>query len=229
MISERQFLRGYNSFWREYFPNLEPFTHSLHARDANHPAITRWVKPLSGSVSPQWNDIIAEIAFNTFARAIHEGGVRTRVTEVDIESAIVKMGKIRGEPLQHSQITAAIVSDADCIASRLARFFDSECNAHIHPFLPGFGILNSLHPDVIAGETLFEIKSSRSALKHEDIKQVLTYFLLGLLNGWSINTLCLVNPRRGTCFTLETRKLSSWLGAPPQPILKSVFRKILTH
>ena len=229
MISERQFLRGYSSFWREYFPNLERFTQSLRIRETNHPAMTKWVEPLSESVSSQWNDIIAEIAFNTFARAIHEGRVRTRVTERDIESAIAKMGLIRGESLQYSQITAAIVNDADLIASRLASFFDSRRNICVHPSLRGFGILNSLHPDVLADETVFEIKASRNTLKHEDFKQILTYFLLGLLNGWSINTLCLVNPRRGTCFTLETRKLSSWLGAPPQPILKSAFRRILTH
>ena len=229
MISERQFLRGYASFWREHFPKLELFTQSLRIRDVNHPAITKWVEPLSGSVPPQWNDIVAEIAFNTFARAINEDEVRTRATDHDIESAIVKMGMIRGEPLQRSQITAAIVDDADYIASRLVSFFDSKRNIHVHPFLPGFGILNSLRPDVTADETVFEVKSSRSALKHEDLKQILTYFLLGLLNGWSINSLCLVNPRRGTCFTLETRQLSNWLGAPPQPILKSAFRRILTH
>lgn len=229
MITERQFLRGYNSFWREYFPDLEAFTQSLRIKDVNHPAITRWIKPFSGSVPPQWNDIVAEIAFNTFTRAIREGGVGTRLTEHDIESAIVKMGMIRGEPLQRSQITPAIGNDARYIASRLVSFFDSKCNIHVHPFLPGFGILSSLHPDVIADKTVFEIKSSRNAIKHEDLKQVLTYYLLGLLNGWSINSLCLVNPRRGTFLTLETLKLSSWLGAPPKPILKNAFRKILTH
>lgn len=229
MISERQFLRGYSFFWHEYFPKLEPLTQSLRAKGLKHPAMTRWAEPFIGSSSSQWNDIIAEIAFNAFARAVHGDPVLTRITERDIESAIVKMGLIRGEALQRSQVTEAIVDDAYHIASRLASFFNPRRNVHVHPCLRGFGILSSLHPDVLADETVYEIKASRGALKNEDLKQILTYFLLGLLNNWSVGALCLVNPRRGTCFTLEVQQLSDWLGAPSQSILKSGFRKILAH
>ena len=227
MISERQFLRGYSHFWHQQFPGLDELYHSVRMQGIDHPGMERWAELYAGNVPARWNDIIAEISFNVFANAIQSPGQTPTVTEEEIKSAIVKMGLIRGVALQRSELGDPLLQDASEIARRLTTFFEEKSGLQVHHRLKGFGILNNLHPDVMAEKNIYEVKASRHPLKKEDLKQVLTYYLLALLNGLGIDKLCIVNPRRGTLYTMESDKLPALLGSAQLAILKQRFRDTL--
>jgi len=227
MISERQFLRGYSYFWHQQFPGLDELYRSVRMQDVDHPGMERWAEFYVGNVPARWNDIIAEISFNVFANTIQSPRQTPAVTEEEIKSAIVKMGLIRGAALQRSELGDPLLQDASEIARRMTTFFEGKSELQIHHLLKGFGVLNNLHPDVMAEKNIYEVKASRHPLKKEDLKQVLTYYLLALLNGLRIDKLCIVNPRRGTLFTMESDKLPALLDSPQPAILKQRVRDTL--
>ena len=231
MISERQFIRNFPEFWREAFPKLDD-----HVRDIfrlSSPTsrfITEWSTPILSSAEAQWNDLIAELAFTAFSRGItapHGNDNQNGITEDDISVAIAKMGLIRGVELARQLLTDEILHDAEVLRVRLDKYFSQFHHVVVHPRLRGFSVLSALHPDVIVGQVIYEVKASKFNFKREDLKQLLVYYLLSQINDLSITHLCLTNPRRGVDYLIDVTELYVSLGAPSRSQLLSLFTATL--
>ena len=191
--------------------------------------MTEWSLPITPSAETQWNDIIAELAFTAFSRGVNtsqQSEALSYITEDDINAAITKMGVIRGQALERHLITKEILHDAEVIRSRLISYF-AQHDVTVHPKLRGFGALNALHPDMIVGQTIYEVKASKFNIKREDLKQLLVYYLLSQINDLKITRLCLTNPRRGVDYSIDVSDLQTSLGAPSRSQLLHLFKEEL--
>jgi hypothetical protein len=235
MISERQFIRFFPEFWQRAFPYLEQHMSRLSREKIPSTLMSRFDEPLKTGCDPQWNDIIAEISFTCFSRIHqkeHSGWFNENqkdhlITEDDVQSAIVKMAHIRGSPLLRHEVSKEIIRDSATLALRLIKYFKEYSEIKVHPKLRGFAYLSTLHPDVMAPKIIFEVKSTIGVFKKEDLKQLITYYLLSQLNEHKVDTLALLNPRRGVCYSISVEMLLAVLGAPDQIELIEQFKRTL--
>jgi hypothetical protein len=216
MISERQLARGFAAKWREWAPCLNAsFLIEVGAAEGKWARFCRiWDEPLAGRGTQRWNDLIAEIAFGLFSECLVGERSLTalcRSTHAIIcQRAAARIAVMRRT--QHnleSQLNDGNLEEATALANRLLKHFsDWSGAAEIQPLLPGVGLLNSCHPDLIYGDTLVEIKMGNSGFRSDDIRQLLVYYCLWreCSPSRTINRLCLVNPRRGISweFPVET-------------------------
>lgn len=230
MISERQCIRIFPQFWREAFPNLNDHINEVfHRSSTPSEFITEWSVPISPSSGPEWNDLIAELAFTAFSRGINvpnRGETQFDITEDDISAAIMKMGLIRGKELERRLLTTEILHDAEAIRAKIHAYF-AQYHVTVHPKLRGFGVLAALYPDVIVDQTIYEVKASKFNFKREDLKQLLVYYLLSQINSLNITRLCLTNPRRGLDYSIDVSELQTFLGAPSRSKLLHLFKETL--
>ena len=230
MISERQCIRIFPQFWRQAFPNFnDHFNEVFHRRATPLRFVTEWSHPITPSAETKWNDMIAELAFTAFSRGVNiskQSESQQNITEDDINAAIIKMGMIRGQALDRRLVTKEILHDAEVIRARLITYF-APYHVTVHPTLRGFGALNALHPDMIVGQTIYEVKASKFNFKREDLKQLLVYYLLSQVNDLKITRLCLTNPRRGVDYSIDASDLQTCLGAPSRSQLLQLFKEAL--
>jgi hypothetical protein len=76
----------------------------------------------------------------------------------------------------------------------------------VQPRIPGTGLLQACHPDVLRGEELIEVKMSQASFRSTDIRQAVIYAALLHAEGErTVHALSLVNPRLGVTwhFALE--------------------------
>jgi hypothetical protein len=202
MLSEKYMIRKLNFYWLQWLPNLHRGTF-VETLKCHRDQIVQlcWAEALKTNTPSIFNDLIAEISFNGFARAIHStkpDPYERRIAPDDIVQAIKKMALIRGGEFDRGAITVEMVEDAGHIKSRLLNFFqDTFQEVEVNPRLKGFGRLASCYPDVIIADRLIEVKSSKYRFRVEDFKQVFLYYFLAFHNGRTIKDLELVNPRRG--------------------------------
>ena len=202
MFSEKHVIRKLKFYWSQWLPELsrDSFAEKLKCHSEKI-VYSCWVDAMKTSTPPIFNDLIGEIAFNSFARSTlntNSGLFAGKITHDDIVQAIQKMALIRGSEIDKNAITTAMVDDAAQISSRLLSFFKGAYQkVEINPRLRGYGRLASCYPDVIVGHRLIEVKSSKYRFRVEDFKQVFLYYFLASHNGRPINQLELVNPRRG--------------------------------
>ena len=78
----------------------------------------------------------------------------------------------------------------------------------IQPKLPGTGIIDHCHPDLICGTELIEVKMSRTLFRLPDLQQLLVYSALAWLGtDRQIERVTLTNPMLGVAWSFELRSL----------------------
>lgn len=208
MFSEKYVVRKLKSYWSQWLPKLSkaslPSTLKCHP---NQLVQSTWAEAMKTSTPAQYNDLIAEISFHSFARAIQKTKNDLKTSQInreDIDQAIEKMALIRGKKFDINDVTVAMKDDAFVIKERLFHTFsDYYADIHIHPRLKGYGRLASCYPDIFIVDRLIEVKSSKYRFRVEDYKQVFLYAFLAHQNGIKTNHLELLNPRRGEKVTME--------------------------
>lgn len=217
MISERQLARGFAAKWREWAPCLNAsFLIEVGAPEGTWAQFCRkWDEPLEGSGTQRWNDLIAEIAFGLFSECLviqrNLEALCSTTRLVICKRAAGRIAVLR--KTQHnleSYLNVSNLGEADELARRLLTYFSNwSGTAEIQPLLPGVGLLNSCHPDLIYGDTLVEIKMGNSGFRSDDIRQLLIYYALwrDFSPSRKINRLCLVNPRRGISWEFPVEAL----------------------
>lgn len=208
MFSEKYVIRKLKFYWSGWLPELNRLSLSRKLQSHSKQIVQScWADAMITSTPPIFNDLIGEMAFNGFARSIHNTKFEPlagKITDEDIVQAIQKMAVIRGSEIDKNAVTTSMLDDASQINSRLLDFFrDVYKEVEINPRLRGFGRLASCYPDVIVDHRLIELKSSRYRFKIEDFKQVFLYYFLAVHNGRAINQLELVNPRRGESIVMS--------------------------
>jgi hypothetical protein len=213
MISEKQLIRGFKHMWNSWFPMLNYETINYIINNSHKTNIlTHWANKIDTDVPALFNDLIAEIAFNSFASDLlnRENGYSSKdIKNSDIEQAFLKMSLIRGSKFDYNLITQEMLKDAHILKERLLTLYKGATDIiTLNPKLHGYGILSSCYADLIIGTSIIEIKSSKDFFRVEDFKQIFLYAFLSHQNKIIINDLTLLNPRRGEMISLN--KIEFW-------------------
>jgi hypothetical protein len=234
MISERQLARGFAAKWREWAPNLDAaFLSEVSSGDGPYARFSRrWDCPMDETGNTQLNDLIAEVAFGLFSECL-TGGARPDGLPPETRSVVLKRAAARIAVLRRtqadlgSQLNPRLIWEADQLALRLLEYFKGWVGiAEIQPLLPGVGILNSCHPDMIFGDAIVELKMGISPFRCGDIRQLLIYCALvrHTKTDCHIRRLCLVNPRRGQAWEFPLEALIQVIAGN---CVKDFFQEIL--
>ncbi len=204
MISERRFAQTYTAFWAQALPMGDALVRRINlARD-------RCADPLESTVDSERRAIVNEAAFRLMKAAVRDGAMPWQVP-VDIEVRAVCEGarafvdRLRRSsegPLAH--VTDTEIHEAQKISNRLTRFFvlhERDVSHCVSPHFHGCGVLQSCSGDILAGNTLYEIKAGERDFRLIDVRQLITYCVLNHQAGtYSIENVGLLNPRVGVYF-----------------------------
>jgi hypothetical protein len=216
MASERQLIRGHRSWWARWMPGLDA---SLMMRMSNHegPApgqVLTWESPVFSALPPRDSDLIAESAFGLFAYAA-ETMIPVELIPQDqvllaVKGATDRIFLLRGTGRNlEGLMTPEHIQFAKCLATRLLAWTSRlPGKLEIQPRLPGTGIVDHCHPDLICGTELIEVKMSRTMFRIPDLQQLLVYSALAWLGtNRQIERVTLTNPMLGVAWSFELRAL----------------------
>lgn len=223
MISERQFIRSFDSFWDELLPLLTP----TYIAVFNESCVSK-LKDLDGDPyvglelpkGIRHPDIVAELGFRLAGAAYAIGA---DVTNITAESELLPqaerlaaklVGKYEGA---RPEIVLPLGNEERREAARLARryaalyrAFPADSKLEYCPMFPGAGILDTSEGDLAIGDTLIEVKTTTRRPSSKDLRQVIVYMALdshAALNRWS--KVALFNPRRGELYSIDVEALVS--------------------
>lgn len=216
MASERQLVRGYQSWWAQWTPGLDA---NLIMRMSTHqgPALGQvlaWESPVFSALPPRDSDLVAESAFGLFAFAA-EAKVAVELIPQDqvllaVKGATDRILLLRGTGRSlEGLMTPEHIKFAKCLASRLLAWTSRLAGAlEVQPRLPGTGIVDHCHPDLICGTELIEVKMTRTIFRLPDLQQLLVYSALAWLGtDRQIERITLTNPMLGVAWRFELRAL----------------------
>jgi hypothetical protein len=221
VISERQFIRSFDSFWGELLPLLTP----TYIAVFNESCVSR-LKDLDGDSygalelpkGIRHPDIVAELAFR-LAGIVYGSGTDINNVTADSELlpqaerlAVDLVGKYEGA---RPEIALPLGNEERREAARLAkryaalyRAFPVDSKLEYCPIFPGAGILDTSEGDLAIGDTLIEVKTTSRRPSSKDLRQVIVYMALDSqagLNRWS--KVALFNPRRGELYSIDVEAL----------------------
>lgn len=217
MYSEKFLSQNMGYIWDKWLPNLNQHAISrLVKGETKFVSLQRWAEPLQTEVPAAYNDLIAEIAFNSFATTIKQVkpfSTKSQIKDSDIENAIQKMGIIRGGNFDKMKITPEMLSDSMILRNRLlSQLGTKNKSITVNPLLRGYGKLANSYADVIEGHNLIEIKTSKFPFRQKDFRQLFLYVFLALQARIKIDELTLMNPRRGEKISLTLEDFCLYFG-----------------
>lgn len=213
MISERQFSSTFTSFWREAVPMLDSYWRSQNL------AAERFCEPTNTTSDREIRGVINELAFEVFCR---RGAMsNTKLTKGEIvalaKDALPKVVEyvnrfITESPIRPKDVTFADIEEALKVARQLRVYFnDYEPSKDLtyRPKFSGCGFIGSCEGDLIAGKTLYEVKSGNRTFRVVDIRQLLIYCALNRPRfEYPIQKVGLVNPRVGLYWVRDIETVS---------------------
>lgn len=216
MISERQLSRQNRFWWSRWTPGLDErwLATMLAGRGGTVGRISHWASPLTTSLPPRDSDLVAETAFGLFTLAWHAGTTTSSLSSEQVYAAVGQaVGRIMllrgtGHDL-NGVMTPAHVAFATTLSNRLLDWAASRIGPlEVQPRLPGTGIIDSCHPDLIAGTELIEVKMARTRFRIADIRQALIYSALAWLGTERhFEHITLTNPMLGIAWTFNLVEL----------------------
>ena len=179
-----------------------------------HGQVLTWESPVFSALPPRDSDLIAESAFGLFTYAA-EAKVPVELIPQDqvwlaIKGATDRILILRGTGRSlEGMMTPEHVQFAKSLASRLLAWTSKlPGKLEIQPKLPGTGIVDHCHPDLICGTELIEVKMSRTLFRLPDLQQLLVYSALAWLGtDRQIDRITLTNPMLGVAWSFELRAL----------------------
>ena len=206
MISELVFARERSGFWHELLPMEEKFV-----RELNTLRTEQFARRTRALVAHFDRDFVNELGFRLF----RETALNTRLfavrsmDRVDAESLIndtrqfiERLRSSSGRPSQPLIVEAVHVTEAQAMAQRLRRCFQTQMllgTLTFEPAFPGCGIVDEANGDIYSEGTLFEVKAGDRSFRATDVRQLLVYCALNHAAGaFRIRNVGLVNPRVGT-------------------------------
>jgi len=215
MISERKFAERFTSFWHNALPRGAVVSRYINLQK------TRFDYPLQSEIPADRRAVVNELGFRLFAEQIQEGRINVEVLHPDhldrISRAVVET--VRAElPLparaEVGETNSREIEEANLLAQRLAEFFLEYVPGETlvpTPEFAGCGILESCQGDVLAGATLYELKSGEGNFRLTDLRQVLIYCALNhAFPRYSLRDIGLLNPRKGVFYTANVDDLVRW-------------------
>jgi hypothetical protein len=224
MISARDFAETYTSFWQISTPTSETLI-----REANR-FRDRFAAPLEPLTSPRAHSFVADVAFD-FLRETYSplrksilpaNRRRARLEEI-VEHRHKMLSRTGSSWMIEIENTDSIIIEAQALTARMAGFFlkhELATELLFQPTFRGCGIISDSFGDVIAGRTLYEIKTGDRPFRSVDLRQTLVYAALNYAaRAYTITHLAILNPRLGTCLRFEVDNLSDQLAGKSSPQL----------
>lgn len=228
MIDASSFANSYNAFWNECAPTCDRLIRRINLGGSN-----RFEPPLTKShtVNPA---IIAEYAFSLFvAKMSFEEMSNNRSYSINIEDDAWTQTTRRLNPFVSQGLTLdrnfgeEALFEIYSISSSLIKFFKQK-SLVLRPIFAGCGYIDRSEGDVIADDTLFEIKTVDRKFRSADIKQLLTYSALNLAsNQFTVRNIGLYNPRAGLFYTSDLEEICQEIsGKSAQALLTDIISTI---
>ncbi len=207
MITELTFARDFSSFWRVATPTLDGFIHQV-----NSGLYDRDAAPMKAPTGSNRRAFVNEVAFELYCRVAllpkapsHGNDLRNF-----LDASVAAVRKATNSPLPDSDYHNALRADEQADVLEQVRRLRARLTPASapqpptpRPRFPGCGIINTCYGDILAGETLFEIKAGDRSFRSVDVRQILTYLALNYASGTHrILRAGLVNPRVGTSIEL---------------------------
>lgn len=201
MISEKKLAVVFTSLWREITPLAERFVRHQNLQ------MSRFTLPMSSDVTAGMRGISGELGFRLFCSAksnnLEPMDLSTDTISELADETVAYIRRFR----QFNRVEVQLpdrnaIADAELLAQRLCIFFDSSRGPLLlRPQFAGVGALDACEGDVLAGDTLFEIKSADRTLRVIDIRQLLVYCAINFATRkYEIRNVGIVNPRSGLFF-----------------------------
>jgi len=202
MISEHRFVSSFSSFWRELLPTGDAYIRNQNLQ------LQRFETPLESSLPPERRSFINELAFRLSSLvSAPDGKPLADLSKSSIEKAVCETVSYIGRfPQFLEKKVPAPTEDEIREALLLAKRFSSFLQSHMDkgeeliffPKFSGCGLIEECEGDVLAGSTLYEVKSGDRKFRLIDVKQLLVYCALNHVNPmYDIDQVTLLNPRVG--------------------------------
>jgi len=207
----------------------------MYVRRVNLDGYERFGYRVENQVESRRRALTAEAAFSVFAieKEIQNGS--REAMEADVirttawEEAVTRLGKYSGEGLDiGATISAEEANDVTNLRNALTIFFRRHTNVTPRPHFRGCGYIDNSYADVIADNTLYEVKTVDRPFRGSDLRQLLTYAALNLSSGqFNIRHLGLLNPRRGIFYRVEPDALCLGVsGSRAQELLSEIISTV---
>jgi hypothetical protein len=213
MMSPEQFSRQ-ASLWRNITPMIEHVTRMFNISALN------FGRSVWSRSNPDRNAFIAETAFRVVANGVSGRSFDSSIAEAQARAFILALprGASASFPLQThewAEVDALVANLRLVIETRPTAVFDHEVD--------GCGVVTHSRLDAIAQDELIEVKSVQRQFRGSDVRQALTYAALLRLQHMEVNTITLVNPRRGRIASMPmTAVSSSSAGTSPIELLEEI-------
>lgn len=235
MASERQLIRGYRSWWAHWTPGLNANLMMRISSPQEPPLgqVLKWESPVFSALPPRDSDLVAESAFGIFAYAA-EAKISVELIPhhqilLAVQGATDRILLLRGTGRSlEGLMTPQHIQFAKCLATRLLAWTSRLTGKlEIQPRLPGTGIVDHCHPDLICGTELIEVKMSRTIFRIPDLQQLLVYAALAWLGtDRKIERITLTNPVLGIAWSFELRELIREISGLSLPRFFDLFDKM---
>jgi len=196
LITVTEITRNYASMWNRTFPFI-----SNLVRKTNLQSETFDDHILSKTV-PARRALVNEIGFRMFEKVIELK--RDELDETIIGTLTEQTCKYIAGLEQTDTVSLPDTNEKEessQISLRLKQYFDrNEKNIEVlvSPVFTGCGVISSCVADVLAGDTLYEIKAGEREFRVSDIKQLIVYSTLNFSrHRENIKNIALLNPRLG--------------------------------
>ncbi len=210
MISEKYFVKNYSAYWKELFPLSNIFIRKVSFN------IKKQITYFPINTTGRRFSFVSEIGFEIFHFA------HTNKAEIsDLKYQDELFGSIQEKCILKFKcfvdddktliypLTEMEFKDAIIVAKNLLTQFDKFKSVIIKPMFYGCGIMDSCYGDVLADDTLFEIKAVNRNFNIHDFKQLTTYCALNYSkNIYSIKNIALYNPKNNSEYIINTNEFA---------------------
>lgn len=240
MISERELSEVHSSVWAELAPNLPRIVRGLNLSGRES-----FAPPMIKRVAPERVYMINEVAFQLFLAA--EMGYQpdldemfSRIPSADRKTDRLIVRSVRLSDFERQDATELAhrtrASIPPYVRNSIIKIIESSTPERadgrlIIPQFKGVGILSPCTGDGQFGNTLLEIKSGGRDIRSIDLRQVIVYYILGVLEQKSppIDYCLLVNPRQGYRMHFHFQGFMSAVSGLPTSEFTAIFRDYLVN
>lgn len=208
MISEKRFSSSFTSFWQELLPSGEAVLRKINLEKK------RYCPPLDSKVDASRRDLVSEIGFLLYKASVINKTSPKRIFDSQedfdpiCDQAVMTVERFRGSiapPNQPEQ------NEAFSIATNLIGFFNLHgiTEIMVSPKFAGCGFVDDCVGDILAANTLYEIKAGERNFRLVDIRQIFAYLALNYsYSAYAIKDVGFVNPRMGIFYNTTANELA---------------------
>jgi hypothetical protein len=208
VISEHTFIQRYTSFWQEALPMGSAVVREIN-RKLRKGGYWRIRRAGGLSYGPVRRDLASELGLRLLAAQMRDGEVGPEPSPAAIEEATQEAARF--VQLQRGPATPPLpppsrleTTAGERVAASLVAFLAKREEGQpitVLPHFPGCGHLAACRGDLLAGETLYEMKVSDEGFRLVDLRQLIVYGALSFAARQPpIRRFGLLNPHLGVFF-----------------------------